>query len=52
MPVHNRISVYIILSMGQLVFYSTVYYRIVYYEGRVYGHDRGYEGGNLTSRVA
>jgi len=27
--------------------YFTVYYRIVHYRGRVYGHDRGYEGGNL-----
>jgi len=36
---------------GKLVLYSTVYYRFVYYRGRVYGHDGGHEEGNLTSRV-
>ena len=32
--------------------YSIVYCRIVHYGGRVYGHDGGYEGDNLASRVA
>jgi len=50
-PVYNRISVYVVPSTNQLVLYSTFYYRIVYYGGRVYGHDGGYEGGNLVSRV-
>ena len=43
-PVHNGICVYIVPSIGQLAFYFTVYCRIVYYGGWVYGHDRGYEG--------
>jgi len=50
--VYNRICVYIVSSTAKLALYSIVYYRIVYYEGRVYGHDTGYEGGNLASRVA
>jgi len=52
MPVHNGICVYIIPITGQLALYFTVYYRIVYYRGRIYVYDRGYEGGNLASRVA
>jgi len=43
--------VYIIPSTSQLVLYSIIYCRIVYYRGPVYGHDGVYEGGNLTSRV-
>jgi len=42
---------YIIPSIDQLAFYSAVYYHIVYYGGRVYGHDGGYEGDNLTSKI-
>ena len=40
------------LRTDELVLYSTVYCRIVYYGGRVYDNDGGYEGGNLASRVA
>ena len=36
MPVYNRICVYIISSTGKLTLYFTVYFRIVYYGGRVY----------------
>jgi len=36
----------------QLALYFTVYFRIVYYGGRVYDHDGGYEGGNLALRFA
>jgi len=32
--------------------YSIIYYHIVHYGGRVYGHDGGYERDNLVSRVA
>ena len=39
-------------STGKLELYSRVYCCIVYYRGRVYGHDGGYEGGNMTSGVA
>jgi len=39
-------------STGQLALCSIVYRRIVYYGGRVYGHDESYKGGNLVSRVA
>jgi len=39
------------LSTGKLALYSTVYRCIVYHRGRVYGHDGGYEGGNIASRV-
>ena len=31
------------------LFYSLL--SIVFYKDRVYGHDEGYEGGNLSSRV-
>jgi len=41
----------IIPSTSELALYSTVYYHIVYYGGRVYGYDRGYEGGNLASMI-
>jgi len=51
MVVYNGIYVYIVRSKSQLMLYSTVYCRIVYYGGRIYGHDGGYEEGNLTSRV-
>ena len=48
-PKHQK---HIVPSTGQLALYSTVYCSIVYYGGRVYGHDRGYKGGNLALRVA
>ena len=44
----NGVYIYIISSTGELALYSTIYRRIVYYRGRVYGHDRGYEGGNMA----
>ena len=52
MSVYNWICVYIVSSTGELALYSTVYCHIIYYEGQVYGHDGGYEGGNLDSKVA
>jgi len=52
MPVNNRIYVYTIPSTDKLALYSTIYCHIVYYESRVYGHDGGYEGGNLGSKVS
>ena len=51
MLVHNEICVFIVPSTGQLALYSTVYCRIVYYGGRVYSYDRGYERDNLASRL-
>ena len=51
MLVYNGICVYIVLSTVELALYSIVYCRIVYYGGRVYGHDGCYEGDNLASRV-
>ena len=39
-PAYNRICVYTVTSTGQLILYSVVYCCIVYYGGRVYGHDR------------
>ena len=44
MSIYNEICVYIVQSTDQLALYSTVYCRIVYYGGRVYGNDRCYEG--------
>jgi len=35
----QRDSVYIVPSTGELAIYSTVYCRIVYYKGQIYGHD-------------
>jgi len=43
MSVYNGTCVYIVPSTGELALYSTVYCRIVYYGGRVYGHDEGYD---------
>jgi len=48
----QRVCIYIVPSTGQLTLYSTVYCRVIYYGGQVYGRDRGYEGGNFASRVA
>ena len=48
----NGACLYILTSTGELALYSTVYRHIIYYRGRVYGHDGGYEGGNLASRLA
>ena len=45
MSVYNRVCVYIVPSTGELALYFTVYPYIVYYRGRVRGHDGGYEGG-------
>ena len=52
MPIYNEICVYIGPSTSELALYSTDYCHIVYYEGRLYGQDGGYEGDNLTSRIA
>jgi len=52
MLVYNEICVYSISCTDELALYSTVYYHIGDCGSRVYVHDRGYEGGNLTSRVA
>ena len=43
MPVYNKICVYIVSSTGQLALHSTVYCRIVYYGGRIYGYNGGYD---------
>ena len=51
-PIHNGICVYLVPSTGQLTLYSIVYCHIIYHRDGVYSHDRGYEGGNLVSRVA
>ena len=48
----QRVCVYIVSSTGELALYSIVYRCIVYYRGRVHGHDGGYERGNMASRVA
>jgi len=37
--------------VSQLTLYSIVYWHIIYYGGRVYGHDGGYTGGNLASKI-
>jgi len=50
--VYNRVRVYIVPSTSELALYSTVYCHFIYYEGQVYGHNEGYEGDNLASRVA
>jgi len=49
---HQFTTGYTISSTGELALYSTVYHCIVYYRGRVHGHEGGYEGGNMASRVA
>jgi len=39
-------------STGELVLYFTIYCCFAYFGGQVYCHDGGYEGDNLTLRVA
>ena len=48
----QRVCLYTVSSTGEFSLYSTFYHCIVYYRGRIYGHDGGYEGDNLASRVA
>jgi len=40
---YNWLCIHIDPSTDELALYSTIYCRFVYHEGRVYGHDGGYE---------
>ena len=52
MPVYNGVYAYTVSSTDELALYSTVYRRIVYYKGRLHGHDEGYKGDNMALRIA
>jgi len=50
--VYDMVCFYVGPSTDELTLYSINHYHFVYYGGRVYGHDGGYEVGNLDSKVA
>jgi len=50
-PIDNGICVHVISDTSELALYFTAYSDIIHNGGRVYGIDKGYKGGNLTSRV-
>ena len=51
MLANNKICVHVVTCTGELVLYFTIYYGIFHNRGRVYGNDRRYKGGDLTSRA-
>jgi len=49
--VHYRVFVYLVVGTGELAMYLTVYCDFVDERSRVYGFDRGCEGGDLTFKA-